>query len=61
MEEISRGMSTYAGFTLNLGRELMLGREIAVPDRLFGLNDILPKLKVPDYLEHILMIRLDPS
>ena len=39
------------GFTPNF---LMLGREVAVPDRLFGLNDILPKLDVPDYLEQLL-------
>ena len=32
----------------------MLGRAIAVPDRLFGLNDILPKLEVSDYLEQLL-------
>ena len=39
------------GYTPNF---LMLGREIAVPDRLFGLNNILPKLEVPDYLEQLL-------
>ena len=37
------------GFTPNF---LMLGRDIAVPDRLFGLNDILPKLEVHGTAPH---------
>jgi hypothetical protein len=39
------------GFTPNF---LMLGREVAVPDQLFGLHDILPQSNVPEYLNRLL-------
>ena len=65
MEDISRGMSTYRCWVwpysllliVILGLLLTLscwGRDITVPDRLFGLNDMLPTLEVPDYLEPLL-------
>ena len=39
------------GFTPNF---MMLGREISVPDHLFGLAELTPRREVPAYLKQLL-------